>query len=141
MSAELFIDTNVFIYHLDTSDARKSRIAERIVRGALVDRNACISFQVVQECLNTALSKARVALTPGAARDYLDAVLLPLLQVPASGALYHRAVDIQERWRFSFYDSLIVAGALSAGCSRLLSEDLQDGQRIESLTVENPFKV
>lgn len=140
MSAEVFIDTNIFIYHLDASDARKHALAERIVRDALLRRNACISFQVVQECLNTALRKARVALRPDAARAYLDAVLSPLLRVQPSAALYHRAVDIQERWRFSFYDSLIVAAALSAGCSRLLSEDLQDGQRIESLTVSNPFK-
>jgi len=39
----------------------------------------------------------------------------------------------------SFYDSLIVAAALSAGCTRILSEDLQNGQRIEGLTIENPF--
>ena len=45
-----------------------------------------------------------------------------------------RALDVQTRWRFGFYDSLIVAGALTAGCSRLLSEDLQHGQRVESLT-------
>ena len=62
------------------------------------------------------------------------------MQVPASGTLYHRALDFQARWRFGFYDSLIVAGALSAGCSKLLSEDLQRGQRIEGLTVVNPFK-
>ena len=38
-----------------------------------------------------------------------------------------------------FYDSLIVAAALEAGCTRLLSEDLQHGQQIEGLTIENPF--
>lgn len=140
MSAEVFIDTNVFIYHLDRSDARKHRIAERIVRDALAGANACISFQVVQECLNTVLRKALVPLAPEAARAYLDAVLVPLLAVPASAALYRRALDVQTRWRFSFYDSLIVASALSAGCTRLLSEDLQHGQAIESLVIENPFR-
>ena len=140
MSAEVFIDTNVFIYHLDTTDARKHEVAERIVRDGLASGNACISFQVVQECLNTALRKAEVALDLDAARSYLDTVLLPLLQVPSSPALYHRALDIRARWRFSFYDSLIVAAALAAGCSRLLSEDLQHGQRIESMIIHNPFK-
>lgn len=140
MSAELFIDTNVFVCHLDTSDPRKHAVAERIVRDALRGGNACISFQVVQECLNTALRKAEVALRPEAARAYLDAVLVPLLRVYPSPALYHRAVDYQDRWRFSFYDSLIVASALSAGCSELVREDLQDGQRVESLTIRNPFK-
>ena len=111
MSAEAFIDTNVFIYHLDAGDRRKQGIAERIVRNGLATGNACISFQVVQECLNTVLRKAQIALDIKAARAYLDTVLAPLLQVAPSAALYHRALDVQERYRFSFYDSLIVAAA------------------------------
>ncbi len=62
------------------------------------------------------------------------------MQVTASEALYHRALDVQARWRFSFYDSLIIAGALSAGCRTLLSEDLQHGQVLDSLTVIDPFR-
>ncbi len=58
----------------------------------------------------------------------------------ASGPLYHRALDVQARWRFSFYDSLIVASALQAGCHTLLSEDLQHGQKMEGLTVVDPFR-
>ena len=140
MSAECFIDTNVFIYHLDTSDTRKHQIAEGIVREALTLGNGCISTQVVQECLNVALRKAQVALTLEAARRYLDVVLAPLVQVTANEALVHRALDVQARWQFSFYDSLIVAGALTAGCKTLLSEDLQHGQRLDGLTVLNPFR-
>jgi predicted nucleic acid-binding protein len=139
MSAEFFIDTNVFIYHLDSTDARKHAQAERLVRDALTTGNGCISTQVVQECLNVALRKAEVALSAAAARRYLEVVLAPLLQVTANEALYHRALDVQSRWRFSFYDSLIVASALTAGCRQLLSEDLQHGQRLDGLTVVNPF--
>ena len=139
MSAEAFIDTNVFIYHLDSSSPPKHAIAEKIVRDALVTGSACISFQVVQECLNTVLRKAEVKLDPLVARGYLETVLAPLVQVSPSTALYQRALDVQHRWRFSFYDSLIIAAALSAGCRRLLTEDIQHGQRIEGLTVENPF--
>lgn len=139
MSAETFFDTNVFVYQLDATDKRKHKVAEALVRSAIADESACISFQVVQECLNTVLRKAAVAMDAAQARQYLDLVLLPLMKVGASAALYQRALDVQERWRFGFYDSLIVAAALSAGCARLLTEDLQHGQRIESLTVENPF--
>ena len=139
MSADLFIDTNVFVYQLDSSDKRRHRIADGIVRDALASGRACISFQVVQECLNVALRKAAVPLTPEQARGYLDVVLLPLMQVQPSPALYHRTLDVQQRWRFGFYDSLIIASALSAGCTQLLSEDLQDGQRVEALVVKNPF--
>ncbi len=91
-------------------------------------------------CLNTVLRKAKVALPLDAARSYLDTVLAPLLQVTASLALYHRALDVQVRWRFGLYDSLIVAAALAAVCRRLLSEDLQHGHQIETLTIQNPFK-
>ena len=140
MSARAFLDTNVFIYQLDSSDARKHKIAERLVRDALQNERACISYQVVQECLSTILRKAEVALDAQGTRAYLEAVLLPLMKVGASAALYERALDIQSRWRFGFYDSLIVASALVAGCDTLLTEDLQHGQVIETLTISNPFK-
>jgi predicted nucleic acid-binding protein len=70
----------------------------------------------------------------------MDNVLEPLFRVPASIPLYKRALGVQARYGYSFYDSLIVAAALDAGCNRLYSEDMQDGQRIEGLTIENPFK-
>ena len=140
MSAEFFIDTNVFTYHLDATDRRKHTTAEQIIREALASGNGCISAQVAQECLNVALRKAEVALPLEAARSYLDAVLVPLMQITTSEALFHRALDVQARWRFSFYDSLIVAGAMAAGCRTLLSEDLQHGQSLGSLTVVDPFR-
>ena len=140
MSAECFIDTNVFVYQVDSRDARKQVIAERTVRQALITGDGCISFQVVQECLNTVTRKAQIPLSLPQAQAYLDAVLAPLLAVNASAGLYRRALGLQGRWQFSFYDSLIIAAALEAGCTRLISEDLQHGQRVESLVIENPFR-
>ena len=140
MNAEFFIDTNVFVYHLDNSDRRKHKVAENIVRDGLATGNACISSQVVQECMNVALRKAEVALSVEAARSYLDVVLAPLIKVTTSASLLHRALDVRSRWRFGFYDSLIVAAAMAAGCRTLLSEDLQHGQKLEGLTVVDPFR-
>ena len=139
MSAKSFLDTNLFIYQLEARDDRKSAIADALIREGVATGNSCISYQVVQECLNIILRKAEVPLDASSARAYLDHVLTPLLQVPASAHLYHRGLNIHDRYRFGFYDSLIVAAALEAGCSRLLTEDLQDGQKIETLTVTNPF--
>jgi len=139
MSVECFIDTNLFIYQLEASEERKVATADRIIRKGIETRNACISFQVVQECLNTVLRKAEIPLGTDETKQYLDNVLAPLYRVPASLSLYRRALDLQTRFRSGFYDSLIVAAALDAGCTRLYSEDLQDGQRIEGLTIENPF--
>jgi predicted nucleic acid-binding protein len=139
MSAEHFIDTNIFIYHLDTTDARKHRQAETIVRNALATGQGCISTQVAQECLNVALRKAKVALSPKAAHQYLEVVLAPLIQVVTTASLLARAMDNQVRWGFSFYDSLIIAGAQVAGCRLLYSEDLQHDQDLDGLRVVNPF--
>ena len=139
MSAESFIDTNLFIYQLEASDERKSATADRIIRKGIETRDACISFQVVQECLNTVLRKAEIPLSTDETKQYLDNVLAPLYRVPASLSLYRRALDLQTRYRYGFYDSLVIAAALDAGCTRLYSEDLQDGQRIEGLTIKNPF--
>ena len=73
-------------------------------------------------------------------RRYLDSVMIPLLSVQPSFRLYHSSLDIHTRYQFSFYDSLIVAAALEAGCTRLYSEDMQHGQQIQSLTIQNPFR-
>lgn len=56
-----------------------------------------------------------------------------------SARLYQAAIELQERTQTSFYDSLIAAAALESGCTRLLTEDLQHGQRIDQVTIENPF--
>jgi predicted nucleic acid-binding protein len=138
MSAD-FIDTNIFIYLFDETDARKRNIAEQLVRTALEKRNGLISHQVVQETLNVVTRKLPVTMTVDDAGRFFEQILLPLWQVMPSAALYRRGLGIQRRYSFSFYDALIVAAALESGCIRLYSEDLQHSQRIEGLTIENPF--
>jgi predicted nucleic acid-binding protein len=109
------------------------------VRAALTSGEACISFQVVQETLQVVARKLDPPASAADARRLLDDVLAPLWTVSPTPALYRRALELQAGDGFSFYDALIVAAALEAGCTRLLSEDLQDGRRIERLTIENPF--
>ena len=139
MSVEAFLDTNILVYHLDDADPAKHRVAERLVRSALDTGNACISFQVVQECLNVGLRKARVPLDADTARRYLDTVLMPLWRAMPSDRLYHRGIELQARYGYGFYDSLIIAAAQEMGCSKLFSEDLHHGQAIDGLTITNPF--
>ena len=64
----------------------------------------------------------------------------PMCDIFPSIEMYQETLDIQERWQLSFYDSLIVSAALAGGCEWLYSEDLQDGQRIRELTIEDPFR-
>jgi len=139
MSGE-FIDTNVFVYLFDENDERKRIKAKEIVRTALETRSARISHQVVQETLNVVTRKLPTPMTAEQAKQFLEQVLMPLWQIMPSQTLYRRGLDIQGRFGFSFYDSLIVAAALESGATRLYSEDMQDGQQIGGLTIENPFK-
>ena len=73
------------------------------------------------------------------AQEYLEQVLFPICNFYPNEDFYKRGLKLQERWRFSWYDSLIICAALEAGCEILYSEDLQHQQKIETLTIINPF--
>ena len=137
MSVDDFLDTNVFVYLFDETAPRKRQIADRLVRRGLADESGCISYQVVQETMNVFVGK--FGATPEQMRQLMDDVLFPLWRVNPSRTLYRRGLDVRARYGFSMYDSLMVAAALDAGCRTLYSEDLQHGQRIEGLTIVDPF--
>jgi predicted nucleic acid-binding protein len=137
MSAENFLDSNVIVYLFDETNPVKRQRAERLVHQNVDNEAGCISHQVVQESLNV-LSRALSPSSDELAR-LIDEILFPLWQVYPTRELYRRGLLVQARYRFSFYDSLIVAAVLEAGCTTLYSEDMQDGQRIEGLTIRNPF--
>lgn len=135
-----FLDTNVLVYAFDAS-GRKREIAEELIERALTTHAGIISSQVVQEFLNVATRKFARPMSHDDAVRYLDTVLEPLCAVWAGSELTRRALQVRSRFSFSFYDSLIVAAALTSGCSTLYSEDLQPGQKLENLSVINPFAV
>ena len=138
MSVDNFIDTNVFVYLFDETNAKKCRIAEGLIQQALENGSSCISYQVVQETINIVTRKLKAS--PEEARWLLDNVLEPLWRVNPTRALYRRALELQSRYRFGFYDSLIIAAALDAGCKTLYTEDLQHGQQVGGVTIINPFR-
>jgi predicted nucleic acid-binding protein len=135
-----FLDSNVFIYLFDNVNGKKRGIADAVVGAALRDSSACISFQVVQETLRVLTEKLPQPANADTAQTFFLHTLQPLWRVMPSTELYSEALRIKERWKFSFYDALIVAAALQSGCKRLLSEDMQHGQRVEGLRIENPFR-
>lgn len=139
MSAEYYLDTNILLYSFDREALSKRKIAQQLIQHALASHRGTISFQVVQEFLNVTTRKLRTQVSSEHAAEYLRDVLAPLCTVYPGIALCEKALELQARWRFSFYDSLIIAAALSADCEILFSEDLQHQQRIESLTIINPF--
>ena len=141
MSVASFFDTNVLLYTVDGADQRKRGTANTLIVDAIAADNCCISYQVVQETLNVLTRKLTPTMTSEDKQGFVDRMLLPLWRVMPSIGLFREGMSIQDRYRFSFYDSMIVAAALSAGCRRLYSEDLQHGQKIGKLEIVNPFVV
>lgn len=136
-SPDDFIDSNVLVYLFDEANLEKYHRARALVNRLVDDRSGCISFQVVQETLN--VITAKLGIGNQRAVEFMDETLAPLWRINPSTELYLRALELRERYGFSFYDSLIVAAALEAGCTRLHTEDLQHGQQIQGLTIQNPF--
>jgi predicted nucleic acid-binding protein len=140
MSGDWFLDSNIFIYTFDDVEPEKQQTAQALIRTALRDGSGVISYQVTQEVLNVLTRKLAFPMDVGDASRYLATTLEPLWRVQPSAELFRAGLALQARYQFGFYDSLIVAAALSVGCTRLFSEDLQHGQRIEGLTIEDPFR-
>lgn len=132
MPAKVFIDTNIVIYALGHSSTKTPRVVP------LFAQHPTISTQVLSETANVALRKLAL---PFAETRKLLTTLASMCRVEmVAPACIHRALDITERYGFSWYDSLIIATALEAGCDTLYTEDLQHGQVIDGkLTVTNPF--
>ena len=139
MSVRFFFDTNVFVYAWDSTDPVKRQKALHLIRLAAEERRGVISYQVIQEFLNAALRKAARKITVEDAQQLIMTVFRPLLAVHSSTELFSQALFLQDRYRLSWYDSLIVAAAEQAKCDTLYTEDLQNGQRFGDLTVTNPF--
>jgi predicted nucleic acid-binding protein len=139
MSDSVFFDSNSLIYRFSPLENRKQDLATAFLREAVLRQNGVISYQVVQEVLNVGLKGGKTLLTMPEAALLVESFSIDFQIVPWSLALVKQALNIRDRFRFHWYDCLIVAAALEAKCDVLYTEDLQHGQRIEGLTVVNPF--
>jgi len=140
LSGRFFLDTNIFAYTFDAKSPAKARRAAQLIRQAADTGNGVVSYQIVQEFFNLAFRRFQHPMNVAEAEQYLITVFRPLLAVHSSPALYVEAMRIAARYHLSWYDCIIVAAALQSQCSVLYSEDLQHGQEIESLLIENPFR-
>jgi predicted nucleic acid-binding protein len=139
MSQTFFLDTNIFIYAQDSTDLTKQKIANNLIREALISSQGVISSQVVQEFCNVASSKYAQSIKTHDLKEYLRVTLGRLWQHVPSLDFYYRAVELFERDTLSFYDALIIQAALDLGCHKLYSEDLQSGRKFGNLVIVNPF--
>lgn len=139
MSAEYFMDANVFIYAFSPHEPVKKARAASLIRIALSDATGIISSQVVQEFINVAVHKPSASVPPAILLDYIDHVLHPLCRVMPSPSLYLKAIHLQRETQYRFYDCLILAAALESGAKILYSEDLQHGRNFGEMRIVNPF--
>ncbi len=132
MHGEAFIDTNVLVYF--TGAAEKARLAE-----ALINRDGTISVQVLNEL--TLVLRRKYDYSWQQVREALTFLRSLLTVRPLTTGTLELGLSVAERYHLRFYDSLLLASALQAGCKTFWSEDHQDGFVVEgTLTVRNPFR-
>lgn len=131
-AAAEFLDTNVIVYSFTRGD--KADIAE-----ALLGRGGSTSLLALNEFANVA--RRKLGMEWSEIREGLAAVrLLCGTILPVDLAIHETALDLAERYRLNVFDALMLASALSGGCTTFWTEDLHDGLLIEGrLLVKNPF--
>jgi predicted nucleic acid-binding protein len=133
-----FIDTNVLVYLFDASAPGKKARAQELLKQTVSEGLALLSTQVLQEFFVAVTRKLSVPLPhEQAERAVRDLAKLPTAQIDAE--MIMKSITTMRRYRLSFWDSLIIQAALHGGATTLYTEDLQHGQVIETLSIENPF--
>ncbi|MGH7483253.1 MAG: PIN domain-containing protein [Longimicrobiales bacterium] len=135
----VFVDTNVLVYLRDSRDLAKQKSAAEWMARLWESRAGRVSMQVLNEYYVTVTAKLDPGLPIESARE--DVVALRAwapLESPRD--LTEAAWATQDRWGFSFWDSLIVAAARAERCTILLTEDLSHGQDLDGLRVLSPFQ-
>lgn len=133
MRSRPFFDSNCMIYAFTSGGAKAGTARDLISTGGVV------SLQVLNETANTLRRKF------GVGWERIGEIVEEIqILCPRPRAMnldtHRRAIRVCQRYNFSFYDGLIIASALEAGCRVLYTEDLQHGQEIDGLRIENPFR-
>jgi predicted nucleic acid-binding protein len=133
-----FVDTNVLIYAHDVSAGHKHGRARELIHDLWHSGEGCLSVQVLQEFYVTVTRKVATPLSPNAAAQIVTDLALWEVHCPRAQDVLE-AIHLQQRYRTSFWDAMILTSAIQLGCQILWSEDLNPGQVYERLTVQSPF--
>ena len=134
MNVKTFIDTNILLYAFTEDEKNKQEIAITALENCV----PVISIQIINEFSHVALKKNVKTIT---IKKKLKDIIEITEVINENTICIFNALDIHERYKYSFYDSLIIASALYSNCMVLLSEDLHDSQIIDDkLKIINPFK-
>jgi predicted nucleic acid-binding protein len=136
---KVFIDSNITVYAYEQDDRKKHDIANALVKNEHGNNYIHISTQVLNEVYSV-LSKHKV-MHKDIAKYVLE--LQEILQIMIiTTATINASLRLKEKYRYSWWDSLILASSLENKCDTVITEDMQDGQIIENtLTIRNPFIV
>lgn len=131
MSAADFFDSNILLYIASNDLPKMQRARELLTNGGTISVQVLNEFAaVMSRKYSRSIAEIRAAL--------YDIRLVCSVHI-ADVNTHEHGLDIAERYRFSIYDSMLLASALEAGCRTFFSEDLHHGQRIEGMTIRNPF--
>ena len=137
MNAEVFVDTNILLYTIDEDplSASKRQRAQQL----LLSERWGWSIQVAAEFFVNATSPKRSFKLTAVAAVALVEAWLAFPTVDITPALFRAAVAVHQRFQVSYWDAAILAAAKHMGCHTVFSEDLNDGQVYDGVTVVNPF--
>lgn len=133
-----FIDTNILVYAYDNHFPDKQQRAREILIRAVKNGSGVLSTQVLGEFFTVVTKKIKVPLSVKNARDIIKYMgSMPVQEIDL--LIVNRAIDTLEKYKISYWDSLIIAAAERAGCNHILSEDLNAGQKYYEMEIINPF--
>ena len=137
---KVFLDTNIIIYAFDITAGDKHNAAGELMIILWDSGLGVISTQVLQEFFVNVTQKIPEPLDIGSAKEIVND-LLKWEVVVNDGETILNAIELHEKYKYSFWDSMIIEAAIKGRCATLLSEDLTDGQTIEGVTIQNPFTI
>jgi predicted nucleic acid-binding protein len=135
---KIFVDTNILVYGHDVDAGQKHQIAQGLLFDLWNTRTGVLSVQVLQEFYVTITRKLIHPLSAKEARNIIRNYLTWHIEINDSLSVLN-ASQIEENYKVSFWDALIVAAASKANVSKILTEDLSAGQVIDGILIENPF--
>jgi predicted nucleic acid-binding protein len=139
MSDRNFLDTNILVYAYDKSEPEKQTKAQNLLTGGIEQEHSVLSVQVLGEFFNVVTRHIPQPMKSNEALEIIDMLgILPVQEIDLT--MVKRAINTHERYRISYWDALIVSAAERAGCTCLLSEDLNDGQTYHNILVRNPYE-
>jgi predicted nucleic acid-binding protein len=138
MKGKIFVDTNILIYAHDLDAGARHDIAARAIEELWENENGVMSTQVLQEFYVNVTKKINKPLSRSRARGIIENYLSWHIEINEADTVL-KASEIEERHLLSFWDALIVAAACQAKVDKILTENLNHGQNIEGILIENPF--